>query len=331
MSSKRGNARIAPKKGKAGLPWPKLPRGRAAWLKDHRRIARESLTSVNARIGTTFLVWLLIGIALALPSGLYLLRVNLDAVTADWQGRPGLTVYFQPGVEQSDIDVLSERLAQHPAISGVDLISPEAALEEFKALSGIDDALALLDDNPLPAALRGRLAVEADAADLELAAALARSAVGVDDVVIERTWLARLAAISSVVDRLGLALALLFGLGAVLVTATSVRLAIENQLDELRVLKLVGASNAFMRRPFLYVGGLYGLGGALLAAMLISALLLTLEGPLARLMGSYGERLALVGFDPVFLAGLLLLGAGLGISGALLATRARLSNLDIVQ
>lgn len=331
MSAKRGNSRVAPKKGKSGLPWPKLPRGRAAWLKDHRRIARESLASVNARIGTTFLVWLLIGIALALPSGLYLLRVNLDAVTADWQGRPGLTVYFQPGVEQKDIDVLSERLAQHPAISGVDLISPEAALEEFKALSGIDDALALLDDNPLPAALRGRLAAEAEAADLELAAALARSAVGVDDVVIERTWLARLAAISSVVDRLGLALALLFGLGAVLVTATSVRLAIENQLDELRVLKLVGASNAFMRRPFLYVGGLYGLGGALLAAMLISALLLTLEGPLARLMGSYGERLALVGFDPLFLVGLLLLGASLGISGALLATRARLSNLDIVQ
>ncbi|MCR9277971.1 MAG: permease-like cell division protein FtsX [Pseudomonadaceae bacterium] len=331
MSGKRGNARVAPRQGKSGLPWPKLPRGRAAWLKDHRRVARESIASVNARIGTTFLVWLLIGIALALPSGLYLLRVNLDAVTADWQGRPGLTVYFQPGVEQTDIDVLSERLSQHHAISEVDVISPEAALEEFKALSGIDDALALLDDNPLPAALRGRLAAEAQASDLELAAALARSAVGVDDVVIERTWLARLAAISSVVDRLGLALALLFGLGAVLVTATSVRLAIENQLDELRVLKLVGASNAFMRRPFLYVGGLYGLGGALLAAMLISALLLTLEGPLARLVGSYGERLALVGFDPAFLGGLLLLGAGLGISGALVATRARLSNLDIVQ
>ena len=317
-------------KRRGGLPWPKLPRGRAAWIKDHRRVARESFTSVNARIGTTFLVWLLIGIALALPAGLYLLRVNLDSVTADWEGRPGLSVYFADGASDAVIDTLAQSLAEREAIAAVERISPEEALAEFQSLSGLDDALALLDDNPLPASLRARLTVDADAADLELAAAAARSATGVDEVVIERTWLARLAAISDVVNRLGLALALLFGLGAVLVTATSVRLAIENQLDELRVLKLVGANQAFMRRPFLYVGALYGIGGALIGAMLISAVLLTLESPLARLLGSYGEQLSLAGFDALFLAGLLSLGAVLGIAGALVATRGRLRSLEIV-
>lgn len=326
---KRANTRAQGKKP-GGLPWPKLPRGRAAWVKDHRRVARESLASVNARIGTTFLVWLLIGIALALPAGLYLLRVNLDSVTADWEGRPGLSVYFADGASDAVVDALAQTLSEREAIAAVERISPDEALAEFQALSGLDDALALLDENPLPASLRARLSADADAADLELAAAAARSATGVDEVVIERTWLARLAAISEVVNRLGLALAALFGLGAVLVTATSVRLAIENQLDELRVLKLVGANQAFMRRPFLYVGAFYGLGGALVGAMLISAVLLTLESPLARLLGSYGEELRLVGFNGAFLAGLLTLGAVLGIAGALVATRSRLKALDIL-
>lgn len=329
--AERGAAKVAKaSKSKGGLPWPKLPRGRAAWIKDHRRVARESLASVNARIGTTFLVWLLIGIALALPAGLYLLRVNLDSVTADWEGRPGLSVYFADGASDAVIDALAISLGGREAIAEIERISPDEALAEFQALSGLDDALALLDDNPLPASLRARLTPGADAADLELAAVAARSATGVEEVVIERTWLARLAAISEVVNRLGLALAALFGIGAVLVTATSVRLAIENQLEELRVLKLVGANQAFMRRPFLYVGAFYGLGGALIGAMLISAVLLTLEAPLARLLGSYGEQLRLAGFDAWFLLGLLGLGAVLGIAGALVATRSRLRSLEIL-
>jgi cell division transport system permease protein len=122
----------------------------------------------------------------------------------------------------------------------------------------------------------------------------------------------------------------LFSCGAVLVTATSARLAIETRLDELRVMKLVGATDAYIRRPFLYLGALYGVGGGLLAAMLISAVLVVLEAPLATLFGSYGGQLESGGFDLTFFAGLLVVGGLLGIGGALLAVYQRLANLEVL-
>ncbi|MFB3104546.1 MAG: cell division protein FtsX, partial [Pseudomonadales bacterium] len=147
--------------------------------------------------------------------------------------------------------------------------------------------------------------------------------------VVEKTWLERVADISRVVNRLGVVLGVLFGIGAVLVTTTSVRLAIEARLDELRVLKLVGASDSQIRRPFLYFGALYGLGGGLVAAMLISLGLVVIETPLTNLLGSFDQDLQLAGFDPRFLAVLLGFGGILGVSGAILAARQRLRSLEI--
>ena len=131
---------------------------------------------------------------------------------------------------------------------------------------------------------------------------------GVSEVVVEKTWLERVSDISAVVSRLGVILGVLFGVGAVLVTSTSVRLAIEARLEELKVLKLIGATERQMRRPFLYFGAFYGLGGGLIAAMLISLCLVIVEAPLSSLIGSYSQELDLVGFDPMFLGSLLLIG-----------------------
>ena len=139
-----------------------------------------------------------------------------------------------------------------------------------------------------------------------------------------------MALVSSWVSRLGVILGVLFGIGAVLVTATSVRLAIEARLEELRVLKLVGATDRQIRRPFLYFGAFYGLGGGLVAAMLISLCLVAIEAPLSNLLGSYGRDLETAGFDPIFLSGLLLMGGFLGVAGALLAARQRLTDLEIL-
>jgi len=194
----------------------------------------------------------------------------------------------------------------------------------------LNDSLDLLAANPLPNSLKVTLASSADVLDLQNVARALGSQAGVDEVVIEKTWLERLAALSSLVNRLGMVLGVMFALGAVLVTATSVRLAIEARLDELRVQKLVGASNAFLRRPFLYFGLLYGLGGALIALMLLSAVLLVLEAPLAALLGSYGNSLNIIGFDARFLVGLLLLGGVLGLFGAILASQQRLGAVEVV-
>ena len=311
-------------------PWPRTRAGFLARGRDHLRILGETGRFVSERLGTSLLVWLLVGIALALPAGLFLLQVNLSAMTGAWEGRPGLTVYFQLDASDDLAAALAERMREHPAVAEVTLVSAEQALAEFERHTDLADALELLDHNPLPVSLRATLAAGAAAADLDALAAEAGAAEAVDEVVVERTWLERVTDITRVVTRMGLMLAVLFALGAVLITATSVRLAIEARLEEVRVLKLVGATDAQMRRPFLYFGIMYGLGGGLVAAMLISLCLLVIEGPLSDLLGSYGRELDLVGFDLTFLGGPFAVAGVLGVSGALVAVRQRLSTLEVL-
>ena len=315
---------------RSGEPWPPLRAGLGAWWRDHLRIARETVHFVSARLGTSLLVWLLVGIALALPAGLYLIQQNLQAMTSAWDGRPGLTAYFELDAEPAAIAAAAARLEEDERVTSVSVTDPDAALAEFRRFTDLSDALDLLDSNPLPASLKATLAVEAA---LDTLAELTREVSGfpgIAEVVVEKTWLERVSDISSVVSRLGILLGGLFGVGAILITSTSVRLAIEARLEELKVLKLIGATERQMRRPFLYFGAFYGLGGGLVAAMLISLCLVVIDAPLSNLIGSYSQELDLVGFDPLFLGSLLLIGGALGVVGALMAATQRLNDLEIL-
>lgn len=311
-------------------PWPPVRPGLGAWWRDHVRIARETAHFVSARLGTSLLVWLLVGIALALPAGLYLIQQNLSAMTDAWDGRPGLTVYFELGTSMEVIQSVQGQLEQDERVTSVTLTDSEAALVEFRQYTDLADALDVLDSNPLPASLKATLATTVALDELSTMTEEVGAYDGVAEVVVEKTWLERVSDISSVVSRLGVVLGLLFGVGAVLVTSTSVRLAIEARLEELKVLKLIGATQRQMRRPFLYFGAFYGLGGGLVAAMLISLCLVIVEAPLSNLIGGYSQELDLVGFDPVFLGSLLIIGGVLGVIGALMAATQRLKNLEIL-
>jgi cell division transport system permease protein len=293
-------------------------------------MGRDTVHFVAERLGTSLLVWLLVGIALALPAGLFLLQVNLSAMTGAWEGRPGLSVYFELEAGPEAPGALAATLEGHPEVAAVTVTTPQQALAEFERYAGLADALGHLDRNPLPASLRATLAPGAGAAELSTVAELARAGAGVAEVVEEKTWLERVTDITTVITRLGVMLAVLFGLGALLITAASVRLAIEARLEEMRVLKLVGATDAQIRRPFLYFGLVYGLGGGLVAAMLISLCLVVIEGPLSELLGSYGRELVFTGFDLTFLGALFAIAALLGVGGALVAARQRLADLEIL-
>jgi cell division transport system permease protein len=301
-----------------------------AWAMDHYLVAADTLVYVSARLGTSLLVWLLIGIALALPGALYLLQANLAAMLEGWEGRPGLTVYFNADAELAEAEAVQETLTGHAGIQRLTLVTPEQALAAFQGFAGLSDALAGLERNPLPISLRVTVGDGLAAGELDELAYRLRQDPAVDEVSIERSWLERLQAMTELVRRLGLVLTVLFGLGAVLVTSTSVRLAIESRLEELKVMKLVGATDAYIRRPFLYCGLFYGLGGAVVGGMVISTLLLVLEPPLTRLFGSYGTPPEVIGLAPLFFVALLLLGAVLGVGGALLAARQRLVRLEVI-
>ncbi len=315
---------------RASDPWPPMRPGAGAWWRDHVRIGRETMHFISARLGTSLLVWLLVGIALALPAGLYLIQQNLSAMTAAWDGRPGLTAYFELGTDSAVIEAAVVELSADERVTDVTVTDPESALLEFRRFTDLADALDLLETNPLPASLKATLATDVTVQELSGMTEEVSGLSGVAEVVVEKTWLERVSDISSVVSRLGVILGVLFGVGAVLVTSTSVRLAIEARLEELKVLKLIGATERQMRRPFLYFGAFYGLGGGLIAAMLISLCLVIVETPLSSLIGSYSQELDLVGFDPLFLGSLLVIGGVLGVLGALMAATTRLRDLEIL-
>ncbi len=308
-------------------PWPRPSRRSSHW-QDHYRVAQDMLQFTSSRVGTSLLVWTLVGIALALPASLMLTQANLSRLAADWGGRPGISVYFELGAK--DAPLLAMRLDQLPEVESVALTGQDEALREFLQHTNLHDALADLQTNPLPASLRVTVATSVTAEQLDGMSARLRKENGVAEVVVERTWLTRINAASRLAQRLGLVLGVLFGVGTVLITATTVRLAIEAQLDELKVMKLVGASDGQIRRPFLYFGAFYGVGGGLFAAMLLSVGLLALETPLRGLLGSFDETLELRGFDTLFVLQLLAIGGALGVAGAVLAVRQRLSRLDVL-
>ena len=321
--------------GRAGVgrqtdPWPAHARPAFATVRDHARVAGESFYFVSSRVGASLVIWLLIGIALALPGGLYLIERNLTGAMDRWEGRVGLSVYFEPGSGSAGAQALAARLEAMEETERVWVVTPEEALEEFRGLAEVSDALDLLEDNPLPASVRVSLADGVPTAAVSRLAGEVSADEAVEEVVIETTWLERLAAIAAAVERLGWMLAGLFGLGAALVTLSSVRLAIESRLPELRVQKLVGGTDAFVRRPFLYLGIIYGVGGGVLAAVLNAAALLALEVPLRTLLESYGQDLELTGLDHIFAGVLLGVGALLGVCGAMVASRQRLRGLEPV-
>lgn len=310
--------------------WPGSRRPFAAAWRDRARTARESYAFIARNWLATLMIWTLIGIALAPPAALYVIDANLARAAADWPGDAGFSIYFRPGADMARAAHVARMLERDADIAGVRLISPDEALAELAERPAVAEALAALSEtggNPLPATIRATAAPGVPAERLIALAERAGAAEDVDDVAIERRWLARLAALRDVAARLAAIAAALLGLGATLIASASARLAIESRLAEVRVLALLGADKRFIRRPFVYLGGIYGAGGALASAMLLSAALVWLEPPLARLADSYGADLQLAGFDPTFLLALLAIGTALGMLGARIAANRRLRDL----
>lgn len=312
--------------------WPAARRPWDAGLREHFGVAHDSVAFASRRLGTTLLVWLLIGIALALPAALHLLDRNLAGAAGDWRGTHGFSVYFEVGVEARTPANFARRLATQADIDATRLITPSEALAELRAQLGADGLLDGLDGpdaNPLPATVRATAKADVPVARLQALVNRLATEPGVDAVEIEKAWLQRLAAARLVVRRLAWMAAALLGVGAVLICAASVRLGIEARLDELQVRALVGASVPAMRRPFLYLGLIYGLGGGVVAAMLMAAALAWLAAPLRRLFASYGAEVHIAGFHGGFVLGLLAAGTVLAVLGATIACRKRLRELDV--
>ena len=311
-------------------PWSKERVGLGSWIKQHLRAAASTLKIVVERFVPTILVWTSIGISLFLPASLWLLQDNLKQVTGPWENQPGLSVYFKLGGDSDSISQAMSLMNTRKDIELVKVISPEQALEEYQEITGLVGILDSLEENPLPASIHAVASKDANVLDLETLRGSLLGISGVDDVVIERTWPERIGYLAQLIMRASIMLGLLLGLATILVTAMSVSLAIEAQLAELRVFMLVGATRAQIYRPFYYFGFYYGVGGGLVASMLMSLSILLLESPIERLLYSYGINLKSIELDPILILLLLVVGSCLGAFGAMLASRRRLERLEII-
>jgi cell division transport system permease protein len=303
-------------------------RGRlSAWLSNHQQVARESLASVLEAWMTSMMTWMVIGIALALPIILYLMLDNVAEISGDWDGKPRISLYIKQAVSESDARRLAKDLQNSADFESAVFISQEDALKEFQEMSGFGDVLNTLDTNPLPAVIEIK-STGSDASQLRLQATSLGNNEMVDSVTFDLEWIERLFALLKFGERLVIAMSFVLGLGVLLVIGNTIRLAIENRRSEIEIVKLVGGTDSFVRRPFLYLGLWYGLGGSVIAWILVQGSLLFLSGPVEILAQSYRDDFALSGLG--FLDSLVVMGAGsaLGVLGALLAVGRHLSQIE---
>jgi cell division transport system permease protein len=275
----------------------------------------------------TTLTVLVIAIALALPAALRVVVDNVGALSSSWQSAADFSVYLGDGVSEERAVELAREIGERADVGGVTLISSAEALEDFRVSSGFGAALDALEHNPLPQTVVVRPASGARG-DIETLAAALRAMPDVALVQLDTEWVARLRAMLELSSRVVDIVTLLLGLGVVLVIGNTIRLEINNRSVEIEVMKLVGGSDGFIRRPFLYLGFWYGLGGALIAALMIAGALALLRSPASALAELYGSDFRLAGLG-LGQAGLLLGGGALlGWAGAGLATARHLRAIE---
>jgi cell division transport system permease protein len=278
---------------------------------------------------STLLTLLVIALALALPASLRLLVTNAQAATGNFSNAIELSVYFKPDVALAKAQQLADAARERHDVAQVTLISAERGLEDFRTYSGFGDALAALKENPLPHVLHVRpRATASSASALEALRGYFRAWPEVDLVQVDSQWVQRFNAILEVLRQLLLIAAGLLGLGVIAVIGNTIRLEIAGRRAEVEVIKLVGGSNSFVRRPFLYTGLLYGLGGALLAWGIIALAVYLLGESVANLARLYGSRFEVHGPTPAEIGTLLGAGAALGWIGAWISAARHLRAIE---
>ena len=300
-----------------------------SWLQHHRMSSVDSLHRLLLSPFSSVLTWLVIGIALALPLGLSIALENARTVSGNWDSAAQVSLFLRAEVSLEAARRVEQSLLAREDIAATRLVTRDEALQEFQQLSGFGDVLRNLDDNPLP----NLILVTPSQTQLDSEQALALQAEleqqpGVQRAVLDMEWVQRLNALMHLSQRLVMVLGAILAIGVLLVIGNTIRLAIENRRDEIVVVKLVGGSDAFVRRPFLYTGLWYGLGGAALSWLIISAALWGLRGPLSALALLYQSDFHLQGLGAVGGLQLLLLGSILGLVGAWLAVARHLADIQ---
>jgi cell division transport system permease protein len=287
-----------------------------AWMWHHRQSATDSLTRLLVAPLSSLLTCLAIGVALALPAVLLLALSNVSQVVDRFDDPARLSVLLSEDTDAATAQRVRDRLAQRSELATVIWIDRDAALATFADDLGLSSLLSQLENNPLPHTLALTPRYELSAAALEvLAADIAREAE-VAEVVLDSRWLARFTAILAVAERVIWLIGGLTGLGAILVLGNIVHLGVEARRAEIVVVKLIGGSPHYARRPFLYTGLWLGVGGGLLSVIMVLGVTLWLDPVLRPLAALYDSDWVFRPLTLVQAAQLMLIGGALGLASA---------------
>jgi len=298
-----------------------------AWLRQHRLALAAAARKWLAQRAAALLNALALGVALALPAGGYVVLEGLEGLSTRTAIDPQLSVFMRADVEPEATRRLAERLRGDARVHRVRLITREDALASLRGTSGLADVVAALGSNPLPDTLVVTVAASGEAVLDQLSDELGRTP-GVALAQVDALWARRLAALERV-GRLALALvAAILAVGLVAIAFNTIRLQILTQREEIEVSKLIGATDAFIQRPFLYLGLLQGLSGVLIALAIVSAGLGLMNSEIIGLARSYDSDFRLPFFSPVEAIALALIAGGLGWLGAYMSVSRYLREIE---
>jgi cell division transport system permease protein len=296
---------------------------------NHFRQALGSLGELwRSKVASLMTIGVL-GLSITLPSTLYIMVKNADNASSGWEQASQISLFLKENISQGDIEQLLKRIQLWPEIDSINYISADQALEEFKQLSRFGDAIDYLDQNPLPnVILVTPTSRNASPITARLLLDRLKDEREVDIGKLDIEWLERLHALLNVVKDLVAVIALLLFLAVILIIGNTIRLNILNKKDEILVMKLVGATDAFIQRPFMYTGFWYGFLGGLLAWIAVALLLWWMSSSISAVSELYQKSFNLTGVDLSTFLGMLGLSVFLGLIGSLLSVKRHVREIE---
>lgn len=278
---------------------------------------------------TSIMTVLVLGISLTLPATLHVFVKNANQISAQWDSASEISLFLKLSISEKQALQFVERIKLYPEIGNVEYISSQDALTQFKASSGFGEALSYLDSNPLPATVL--VTPTSRSSKTEAAQELLQKLEQereVEQGKLDLEWLTRLEAIARLIEDVVLGLAVLLCLSVVLIIGNTIRLAILNQKDAIAVMKLVGATDAFIQRPFLYAGVWYGVLGGLVASISVSILVYYFSTSIVELTELYHSSFSLENLDTSEMIFLIVLAVLLGLSGSFISVRKHIRAIE---
>lgn len=291
------------------------------WLMCHLRSFINSLDDMLRTPFSSLLTFLVIGVAMALPASLYILLKNVQSMNQTWNGTPTISLYLKQETSTNEVRNLLLQLRQISGIEKIQYISPQEGLAEFEKTTQLGNILSELNKNPIPAVIVITPTVQESPEQLQKLVSLLKTQPHVDVAQLDIAWVKRIYYIIMLSERITYTLSFLLGVGVILIIGNTIRLATQSHQAEITVLKLVGATDGFIRRPLIYRGLLFGIAGGAIAWLLISVMIWWLEPPAQALANSYNSQLNLSSLTLTSGLGIIGTSAILGLTGAWIAVQ----------